>query len=476
MMVFNHLSNYEFLGKFWYLEHKDTPITGRLIYTKNKGIKLELLNPTHIEIKIIKDAKIMHAVLLDEGEIRHATLLDVFIHPETIYVSSGAQQRIYGSARVLVGDGLLWNNKIVSLDVEYDRYFKNAVYYPGKEITHALQYAKQPMKTQIGKIKFDSQFTGHFISTEEDIDELCWTLPENEAKLEKLKKIIINYIKDNNIKFFKRISPYSIVSFENNSKTYDVYLNNEKIWRSFWEILINHHICVEQCWIKAYDNKSLETGKKYCSTYSVLISHINLCPDFDKYKRIKSKHFLPLSIDSFGEDRNLSKIYLPFSKWINMSKDKRLNILMSGLTKIIYQQDIITTDDYMSLITYIETAMDFLGNKENRLNTLIDNYADQEWLKAVKSIVGKTPHKNNIAVFLTEVRNVITHPKSAGKASGIYMKFALDDIKLQAAYSYLTGLLFKAILKYLYDFEDNKLKQYIKEVISSRRVYKIIYK
>lgn len=473
MKELNHNSNYEFLGSFWFVGKPEEALSGKLTYTPEHGIKLELINPFIDSAIKIKDVKIMQAALIFNGEMMHFTLFDVFLSPTTTYMGSISTQYIKGNARVLVGGCWLENKQIKSLDIEYDNNLNNIFYAKGEEIVKALQYEKKPVKTSIGTIKLCTKYWGKTISSKEDIDELLWAFPKDTKKLEKIRKTLCANIENDSSMLFKRTSSFSIVSFENGTKLFDNYLKTEIIWRSFWELLTDYIILINRCWIKVLVHYDNEKDKKYYSSYPVLVS------SFISNKNranIHHKNFLPLNIDSFGKEFDLSKIYSPFSKWIDINKDKRLNILIYGISKIIHKSNFINSDDYVSLISYIETTMNFLGNKETNINTIINKYSNNKWRLSIKKVIGTLPKKVNIATFLTEVRNVITHPKAAMKEGGVYINFAMNDFKLQASYACLVGLLIKAILQYLYNFDEKKVDEYIDKVIQARRFYKIKYK
>lgn len=473
MKELNHNSNYEFQGKFWFLDKPESLLSGKLVYSPEKGIKLELLNLfTSSPIKL-KASKVLHAALVINKELEYFTLFDVFLNSSITYSNRKNCQYINGSARALIWGKLLNDKQIKSLKIEYDEYFKSIIYEKGQEITEAIQYEKKPLKTSKGKIRLDTNFCGQFISSKEDVDELLWIYQGDHKVLSELKKHIWEVIKKDTSILCKRTTSYSTVSFENGNKIFNNYLKIEKIWRSFWELLNDHPITVSRAWVHVSDYEN--NKKKYYTYCPVLFSNINKTSQ-KRQSEFCHKNFLPINIDEFGKLRDLSKVFYPFTKWLDMNNDKKLYTLMTGISKIIYKKDFITADDYISLISYIETAMDFLGKRENKVETLIQHYADKKWLSSIQKIIGKAGTKDKTAKFLSEVRNVIIHPKSAMKTGGIYLNFAMDDIKLQAAYAYLVGLLMKAIMQYLYDFDKNKLNEYIKKVISSRRYYKIIYK
>ena len=136
----------------------------------------------------------------------------------------------------------------------------------------------------------------------------------------------------------------------------------------------------------------------------------------------------------------------------------------------------IENEDFIILISYIETVLNILGEEKNNIDRLISKYADKQWKKEVSNLLKDLPKKETLGKKISELRNSIAHPKSAEKENGKYFAITNDEILMQKIYGYLAGLFIKMVLLHLYAFDKENLRKYIDRFIKLRsRITKIKY-
>lgn len=125
-------------------------------------------------------------------------------------------------------------------------------------------------------------------------------------------------------------------------------------------------------------------------------------------------------------------------------------------------------EDFIILVSYIQTVMNILGCKKDDIDQLISKYADKKWKNEVNKLLKNLPKKETLGTKISELRNSIAHPKSAEKGKGKYFAIITDEILMQKIYGYLAGLFIKMVLLYLYNFNKENLEKYIKRFIQAR--------
>lgn len=128
----------------------------------------------------------------------------------------------------------------------------------------------------------------------------------------------------------------------------------------------------------------------------------------------------------------------------------------------------IGNEDFIILISYIQTVLNILGYKTDNIDQLISKYADEKWIKEVRKLLQSLPKDKTIGQKISELRNSIAHPKSAEKDNGKYFAVITDYILMQKIYGYLAGLFIKMVLLHLYNFDKTNLEKYIDRFIKTR--------
>ena len=171
---------------------------------------------------------------------------------------------------------------------------------------------------------------------------------------------------------------------------------------------------------------------------------------------------------SFLGKNDLSKLQEPYEKWSQLYDDKKWKVVINGIKSIIYNNKLIGNEDFIILVSYIETVLNILGYKMNNIDQLISKYADDKWKSEVNNLLKDLPKKGSLGKKISELRNSIAHPKSAEKENGKYFAIITDEILMQKIYGYLSGLFIKMVLLHLYKFNNENLAKYIARFIQAR--------
>ena len=152
--------------------------------------------------------------------------------------------------------------------------------------------------------------------------------------------------------------------------------------------------------------------------------------------------------------------------------------MIDGMHRVIKsRRKTIDTTKFMSLVSEIETLLDLLGYAVTNIDTLVEHYACDKWKNEFALLSDSRDKNQSIGKWISEIRNTITHPKSASKKSnGKYLPIVQDELKLQKIYAYIGGLYIKAILSYIGGINNDHLEKYIEQLITNRAsFYKIEY-
>lgn len=470
MKKFDQNETYEWSGSFWFPDQPQNLLSGKLTYAPEKGIKLELVTSA-LYIRRDKAVKIMHASLFLDGNTKRFSIFDVYLSVrQTSYGDKVGSQLLIGNARYLVADYHAESQKMKSLEVEYDNHFNNIFCRDDSDLLSFMRYDDKPAKIKLGEISLSVKSWGTGIHSSETLDEMIWVYNRDNYKLEELKNAASPIIDKYKYDFHKRIDPYRTVFFKSGVKTFDKYIRLEAMWRSFWELVIDNSIAIKSVWASF---PSIDHEKKvYYSAKPVLFSYYR--SGRDKTYPLHHLH-LPLNIRSFGLDEDLAKIESAFNKWIDINSDSKWDLIRPGIKDIICENGLIYTEEYLSMFAYAETILDILSYKNTHPDQLIKTYAYKGWKPKVRSVISEKLGKNEtLGGFLKEIRNTITHPKTAEKKKGIYINVARDQLKIQKLYGHLAGLVLKAILLYLHNFSKEEIDKYAKRAVDIRASYQSI--
>lgn len=167
---------------------------------------------------------------------------------------------------------------------------------------------------------------------------------------------------------------------------------------------------------------------------------------------------------------NLSVIEKPILEWFVISNDEQYKPVLHGIQRALQgKNEMVDTPQYVSLVAEIETFLDLQGEKNKKIDRLIELYADPEGKDGFLELATDKSGNKVIGLWFHEIRNAIVHPKSGReKYKGKYWKGASDPFTIQKAYAHLSGLYLKAILLHLGNINHDHIDKYAKKYIGIR--------
>ena len=470
---FDYNKNYNFSGIFWFENEFDNRFSGTLEYTPEKGIRLSLVTvaltgTSYIFFRDFCAIQKMYGTVQYNDNSINITLLDIMLaERESSFGRNSSSRILEGSARILIANAHLNEERIKSFNIEYDDSFKSIFFYhiSPEEFFEVQPYIKNPIKLSNVSIAFDIFYTQLPFSNENQLDNfLCDSVKHTrKSPMFELKKLVANFLKKHEHEIGIRKDSRSVIKIKGRLFNLRKYLEIENKWRSFFELIIDKPITIKTACIGI--ESTLKDGRKCNSQKAILFQQY---PIPTRKGAIWHKYHLPITIDTFLGKNDLSKLQEPYEKWNQLYDDKKWKIIINGIKSIIYNDKLIENEDFIILISYIETVLNILGEEKNNIDRLISKYADKQWKKEVSNLLKDLPKKETLGKKISELRNSIAHPKSAEKENGKYFAITNDEILMQKIYGYLAGLFIKMVLLHLYAFDKENLRKYIDRFIKLR--------
>lgn len=463
---FDQYESYEWVGKFWFPDQEDNKYFGRMTYTPESGIKLKLLNhPKTINPDDHFHTKKRMFAVLDGDERGAMTLMNVFLtggpittSPTTMYHKGSAQ---FALAWPYV-DGIEFDKIAVS----YDDHLNNVFCPPPKGMRSYLAFAKGKIINAPNEfsISADVNTSGTFILSNDAIDEAIWTLDENASA--ELKAALQPVFDKHPNAFVNRKKTEFEFIFSRNETDVGLFIDEERKWRAFWELAIDHPISIKHAWV--YVNFPDDEGNKR------LIRTPLLASAFKPPKRQGSPigyPMLPLNFDALGGNNfDISTIQDIICNWLNINQETKWQPVIDGLNRVLSSRDeLIDGSRFVSLCSEIETFLDLMGEEKANPDRMIELYASDEWNEQFAEIAENKPSSQTFGKWIAKIRNSITHPKTAKMdGNGKYWAIASDPFKLQKVYAFLGGLLIKAVLLSIGINNKAAIDNYIENFIRTR--------
>ena len=467
-------SNYEWIGTFWFSDNESEQFSGKLTYSPEQGITLKLMLIkedvfTHDFNTDSKSRKLMHATVTGETQ-GQVTLFNIWLYRTKITWGDPMVFEWIGSAELLIAGHLFENNSIEKLLIAYDDCFNNIFLGPTRRTIDSLRICEgEPITLEEGcSLGMEMISWGETLGSVEELDSLIWA--KNKSMMEKLKEVAKPVIEDGGNSFLKRTEDTMAVSFTMNNKGFESYRKVESEWRQFWQFIADQHISIKKVWVDITITGQNEEDKRRNRRLSALFS------DYGQHfagKEPPSQHKIPISINSFGEEAtelNLGVIEQTIQEWFRISNDERYKPVLHGIQRAMQGKNkMVDTPRYVSLVAEIETFLDILGETNNKVDGLIELYADQEGKDGFLELASEMSESETIGHWLRQIRNAIVHPRAGQKKSGgKYWKGASDPFTIQKAHAHLSGLYLKAILLHLGNIDPDHIDAYAKKYIGIR--------
>ena len=469
----NHFESYEWTGLFWFPESRDKQFSGKITYSPEIGIQVEIVTTSSLSEKG-KDRtiarKLMHGIV-DGVSVCHLTLINIRLSSFTIKHADPPIRTFKGVASFLLQD--IFDLDALSFDVvefRYEKQFENIFFFRGKE-NALLAYNKGPKVTLDGGIEISMSKSSNAtpVLSKDDLDTIFWS--ENDEKFQEFKNAFQNLIQEGIFEVYRRTTLFPTFKVTQPQSTIDDLLKIEEKWRTFWELLIDSRLFPTSIWLNV--NRFGDTvdadGNPITIPYKESISILK-----NYYKPIKitegdvSFHSLPINIGSFsGGPNDLSVVKSAMAYWFLILDDPKWHSVLYGVKAILSKTGYPDTDRYVALIAEIETLLELLDHKNKDLDFFIDTYASAKWKQQLSGALVKLKN-DSLGSFLKGIRDVIAHPKAAGKAKGKYWDVAKDPILLQIPYAYLAGLFIQVILQQFDSLSAEAIEKYVDQFIQRR--------
>ncbi|MGN7503702.1 MAG: hypothetical protein ACTHPO_12040 [Alphaproteobacteria bacterium] len=465
----NQESSYEWIGTFWFPDKREDIFSGKISYSPDQGIKLSLSTPN--AVKSHEDGflskKIMHAVVAGEDHA-HITLINVWLSPN-VTLGNPTISVLKGGAELLVADSWLENVSFNKMAFEYDDYFNNVFLLSVNKESDALRFSKSKPINLSSECTLDLDLfsSGTTMYSAEDLDTVFWSF--EEEKLEQLKKVAKPIIEDGCYSIHRRRENNFVVTLFDGSKGFDSLKEKERIWREFWELIVDHRILIKYVWV--YTPIPHDGDKVTYLRRPALYSYYRSQGEGGKAPILQN---YPINIYSFAEKASgLEVVENTINKWFELSQDKKFKPVMCGIRRALDSvHEMVDTTQFVSLISEIETFLDITGQMKTDIDNLIELYASEDWKESFFKIANNKSDKETLGKWSQGIRNSIVHPKACQKiAKGKYWEVASDPFHLQKIYAYLSGLYVKAVLLYLGGINTDHIEQYILRFIEVRASY-----
>ena len=473
-----HTKSYEWFGTFWFLDDPGKEFSGRLKYTPEQGIVLELLElfETPGLKKMFDDSdelarRIMHGIIVDNNETRHVTLINILFYRRQI---STGWRATTGSAAAIVFDLFLEKMNVNSLVIEYDEIFQSAFVSPMHKESLIMKLSQgDPIKiNQDLEISWSEYPLGNIYSFY-GVDDLETIFLSREDKgLKKLKKIFSSQDISSfryNLLDRKNIRPR--IWFGKNSKSLEDLSDLEKKWRLFWELVIDCPISIDRAWV--HQEEKNEQGGVYPM----------LCDQY-KQKNFRKKkpplmQSLPISFYTLSKNKlDLGSISEIINKWIQINKNPDWKLVIEGVRQILsIEKSLADKTQYVSLYWEIETLMDLLGHGDgHHTQNFIEKYASDKWRQDISKIFNCLSSPEAIAKYISKIRASIVHPRGT-KNEVEYQSFISSEPNIHETHAHIAGLFIKAVLKHITNLEEEILNNFMHKFIEKRAfLEKIVYK
>ena len=463
--------NYSFSGVFWFGGEFKNRFSGTLEFTPEKGIRLSLVSTSLNGECLLMDGTCsiqkMYGTIQYKATSINITLLDVLLQERSRSFGNEITSFYEGTSKMLILNVHLKFHKVKAFNVAYEDNFRSIFFFhsPSIDIPEIEPYIGKSLNASNARISFDIFYSiTPFYDADQLDNMLCDTLHRKKnSSIKELKKILIPFLKKHSHEIGIRKDPCLVVKIKGKSSNFNDYLKIENRFRSFFELLVYSSIQRKKMW---FEIESIsKNGTKQMEQKAVLIQQYPI----PKHNTLSwHKLYMPITIDDFIGENDLSRIQNPYNIWNLMQDDKKWEMVLSGVKNIIYNRDLIKNEDFVILITYIETVLDLLGHKKNNLDECIQCYASESWKKEVTNLLKQLPKGTSLGDKISQLRNSIVHPKSAEKKEGKYFKVIINMILMQKVYAYTSGLLVKMILLHLHSFDKNRLEKYVERFIQLR--------
>lgn len=473
----DHFQNYEWKGSFWFLEREDVQFQGTVKYTPGTGLNIDLFIYKPPFPKKELAGKIMHGTVQQGNDITQITLFNVFLSNNGIMCSHDYYiERLRGSASILIQGFHFINNNFSKIDVKYEESLENIFLTPIKKEIKILKYNNNPsitLKSNNTKIALTMDSWGHNIFPEDDLDTIFFS--NDEEKFLQLKQNIAPFIQEKNFELFKRTSLIPIFRIETSETTLNKLLIIEYRWRTFCQLILDNKVFPINIWLHfTHTNINPKTSEEtvYNEQYPILQPQYQ---PINKSSSSRMLHHLPINIYSFGAQENdLSILSTSLDKWFQLNDKSEWSTILNAIRQLIGNNNFADTTRYVALISDIETYLNILGHGQTHVDSLIKNYADQKWKDEVYNLIGTNLGTDTAGQFFHNIRNAITHPKSAQKDNGKYWKVIQDRYLFQKCFAYLSGLFIKSLLHYFDKISSDSINKYTDQFIRSRASYQPI--
>lgn len=459
----DHFETYEWTGLFWFPDNTEQQFAGKIQYSPEKGIQLELIS-TDFSSEDDLDRKLLHGTI--SGEMAGpVTFFNVSLSLGGLHFGQSSMRTLRGNAEFLLHGFQIDDLHFDSIQVEYEKQFENIFFSPMRREQEILAFAeKAPISPEQGtRISLTMDTYGTWVSPS-DVDTLFFS--QNPDKFQEFKQSFSRLIEEPDLKLFRRTSLNPVFKIEKPESSLQTLFSIEYKWRQFWELLLDRDLMPINIWLRvSYQMKDDE--KVYSELKPLLKNHFKALRKPDERFTFILPH-LPINITSFeGQGQDLSVVNPALTKWFSMKNDPKWTPVTFGVARILNnKRKLADTFHYVSLISEIKKLLGLLEKAPDTVATLVDTYATEDWKQELSSHL-KTLNGDTIGKFLSDIRNAISHPNSTTDYSR-HLAVIQDNNLFQKVYAYLAGLFLQVVIQELGSIPSSNIDEHIKAFIAYR--------
>lgn len=458
-----HNESYEWTGLFWFPENEENKFSGTVTYSPESGIQIELLTTNFLSEDNLNRKLVYGAVT---GDVTNSiTLINVSLNLGTMHFGQTSVRVISGTAEYLLQGFMVDELTFDSIHIQYEEQLENIFFRPVFRERDILAYENSEISPGEGiKISMSLNSQGTGVYSEHDIDTIFWS--HNEEKFKEFKASMAKFLEDKSLKLFKRTSLFSTFKIEKPESTLRELCSIEEQWRSFWELLLDQELLSGSIWLKVPYQR--EGDDKICTEMVPILRNHYKSIKRNKKRSATILQHLAININSFGGPRHALSVVNPaMTWWLQRKNDPSWNPVIYGVTRILKRKrQLAETPHYISLLAEIQTFLNLLNKEPENLDTLINQYATDEWKNSLSEILPL--QGDTLGKFLSDIRNAIVHPKGADLKYKRQLPIIQEINLFQKVFAYLAGLYVQAFLQEMGSISDDSIQKYIKQFIDFR--------
>ncbi|MEB3244883.1 MAG: hypothetical protein VKJ06_02730 [Vampirovibrionales bacterium] len=475
----DHFGTYEWTGFFWFPEKPDKKFSGKVRYSPDEGIKVELLliadstNPSVSDdfspINRPEHAKILHGSVIDlESNTESISLINVFFSGQSVRWAENTIKTLRCSASYLILDSHIEaSENVQNLKIEYEEQLENFFLSHHQRNKEIREYSCQSFLIDNSWLTIVDRSSFQLVYDEHDFDaNFYW---QDKRKLNSLKS---TFLKLNKSKKYLRVKATDLTVFNYKQKRsfFLELFEKERMFREFIEFLMLKNFHPKKIWLLV--EYKFEGKRKTQSLAKPVLA--NLRSALKRKQGNTVQCMLPVNIKSFETIENFNKSLL---KWIDVNHNPRMAPLKYWILSLKNRHSSHVAMRYVNLVSTMKYFSGILDRDLN-LEKFIEKYTldDDVWNQEILKLIG-FGEKKDVPKNLSKIRDAIEHPNAAIQENDKkkYWKIIQNEFLFENIYTYVSAILLKAILKHLGGISIDAISKFIKYYIDSNLISEVKY-